>query len=314
MNNWCTIESDPAVFSELLSEIGVKGTEVTEIYSLDENEQSTLEGKSYGLIFLFKWRQETDDRPVLDPVDCPDLFFAQQVVTNACATQAILSVVLNADNEIEIGQTLRDFKAFVGHFDAETKGETISNSNEIRTAHNSFARPEPFVGEEKPKVATDKDDVFHFIAYVPHKGFVYELDGLKSGPIMLGAYDHGVDWRTVAKPAIEARMQRYAASETHFALLTIARSRADILAEQLATVEANGGDTGELLLEIRDEAQRQEKQKEENARRKHNYVPFVMELLKQLALKGKLPAMVTAAQEHALSRSAAKQIADNSSS
>jgi ubiquitin carboxyl-terminal hydrolase L5 len=90
-------QSDPGVFTELLNDIGVEDTEVSEIYSLDENEQQT-DGASYGLIFLFKWRQETDEREVIDPLHIPSLFFARQVVTNACATQAILSVILNVGN------------------------------------------------------------------------------------------------------------------------------------------------------------------------------------------------------------------------
>ncbi len=34
--------------------------------------------------------------------------------------------------------------------------------------------------------ATEEEDAFHFVSYVPFEGSVYELDGLSRGPLLLG--------------------------------------------------------------------------------------------------------------------------------
>jgi ubiquitin carboxyl-terminal hydrolase L5 len=169
--SWCTIESDPGVFSELISTLGVKDVAVEEIYSLEQEEQQRE--LSYGLVFLFKWREEIDIRQQIDPMDISDLFFAKQVVQNACATQAILSVLLNAEG-VELGSELNEMKSFGAMLDAETRGMVIGQSDVIRVTHNSFARPEPFVSEETKALNAEKEDAYHFIAYVPFRGSVYE--------------------------------------------------------------------------------------------------------------------------------------------
>ena len=59
------------------------------------------------------------------------------------------------------------------------------------------------------KSLTSKDDdVFHFVAFVPIKGRLYELDGLQEGPIDLGPCDQE-SWLSVAKPLLDERMQRW---------------------------------------------------------------------------------------------------------
>jgi ubiquitin carboxyl-terminal hydrolase L5 len=170
--SWCTIESDPGVFSELIQEgLGVPDVSAEEIYSLDMVDSNQL---SYGLIFLFKWVKEDDPRPVLDPTDLPNLFFARQIVTNACATQAILSVLMNHE-AIKLSDILANLREFTMMIDAESKGIALGNSEEVRIAHNSFARPEPMIHEENIKSRRkSSEDVYHFIAYIPFQNHVYE--------------------------------------------------------------------------------------------------------------------------------------------
>lgn len=63
-------------------------------------------------------------------------------------------------------------------------GQALSNSDDIREAHNSFRSANPIVHEDRED--DEKGDAFHFIAYLPIQGELYELDGLKPGPIRLG--------------------------------------------------------------------------------------------------------------------------------
>eukprot|EP00954_Amorphochlora_amoebiformis_P004885 383673-Amorphochlora_amoeboformis.AAC.1 len=240
---WCTIESDPGVFTELIQRIGVKGVQVEEIYDLSEETLDSLK-PVHGLIFLFKWvKDDASDRKLIRE-GAPGVFFAKQVVQNACATQAIISVLMNAHG-VELGPELTRIKEFAialnspdvrtfrqtlsildciidtCGFKCRMIGQVIGQDKVLRTVHNSFSRPEPFMVEPDEKGAED-DDAFHFIefrhqdavtmsemvlGYVPIGSKLYELDGLQPGPIEIGDVKDG-EWLKVAKPAIEKRIQK----------------------------------------------------------------------------------------------------------
>eukprot|EP00127_Corallochytrium_limacisporum_P005805 Clim_evm23s211 gene=Clim_evmTU23s211 len=312
-DNWCLIESDPGLFTKLVQDVGVKGVQVEELHSLDA---ITLQQLSpiYGLIFLFKWREEDAAGPLVEASD-KGIFFARQIITNACATQAILSVLMNQEDTVELGDTLKEFKLFTSEFDPEMKGLAISNSDVIRSVHNSFSRTDMYLLEHKDHGPKD-DDVFHFVAYIPGKdGNVYELDGLRSSPIDHGSAS-GRAWYEHAAEVIQQRITRYAASEIRFNLLAITKDRLVSLGEQIGQVrEAMTGaaeseideQLADLKVEVAQEEAKRAQWAKENARRQHNFMPLILETLKVLAEKHELGDRVKQAREKAQARHAARQ-------
>jgi ubiquitin carboxyl-terminal hydrolase L5 len=51
------------------------------------------------------------------------------VINNACATQAILSVLMNRDKEIDIGSELLNLKSFSMGLPFKDRGHVIGNSD-----------------------------------------------------------------------------------------------------------------------------------------------------------------------------------------
>jgi len=269
---WNTIESDAGVFTFLLDNLGVKDVQFEELIALDSSFLRQL-SPVYGVIFLFKYPTSESGNNDGSPKDgsydytaAEQLFFAAQTIQNACGTQALLSVLLNKTGEVEIGQQLREFREFTEGFPPEFRGEALSNSELIRSVHNSFARSSPFV-DETQRTATDDDDVYHFIAYTPINGVLYELDGLQPAPISHGSctFDEFPD---KVIPVLQRRIERYPATEIRFNLLAMVRD-----------LRIRAREFGDPELLMREEMKRRE-WLFENALRRHNFVGFAGEALK----------------------------------
>jgi len=300
--NWCLIESDPGVFTELIQKFGVAGVQVEELWSLDK--ENFVEVKPvYGLVFLFKWTPDSDPAgSVVQDSRLDSIFFAKQVINNACATQAIMSVLMNIeDTNVTLGTTLMEFKEFCGALDPETKGLALSNSEQIRSVHNSFARQTLF--EFDSKKADKDDDVFHFVSYVPINGRIYELDGLKAGPV-----DHGPagdDWTDAVRPIIEARMMKYTQGEIHFNLMAVIQDKTIRYNNQLKSlsgmsIDSQMAEVARIEMLLAEEENKRSKWKQENIRRRHNYLPLIMEMLRSLASRGELLPIYNKAKEKSL--------------
>ncbi|OKL63616.1 hypothetical protein UA08_01016 [Talaromyces atroroseus] len=307
---WSTIESDEGVFTSLIENLGVKGVQFEELISLDADTIRSL-SPVYGVIFLFKWiggQSRDSSAPVDGSYDQTaadqGLFFAAQTIQNACGTQAILSVILNQDTPgsgtpvpIDIGSELSSFKTFTHGFPSDLLGEALSNSEAIRTAHNAFARASPFVDETQRTAQDDEGDVYHFIAYTPVNGKLYELDGLQPFPISHGECDNETFPEKVIE-VLQRRIARYPAGEVRFNLMAAVRD-----------LRIRAQDIGDVELLERENAKRQA-WAWENTLRRSNFVGFIGEVVKSVVQKkvaeGKYEEWVENAKKETLRRAEAR--------
>ncbi|KAG6044780.1 hypothetical protein E4U39_003030 [Claviceps sp. Clav50 group G5] len=274
---WNTIESDAGVFTSLIENLGVKDVQFEELLTLDPSELVTLQ-PIYGVIFLFKYPTDRPYASLDGPIDgsfdheaSQQIFFARQTIQNACATQALLSVLMNKTSDgVEIGTQMQDFRDFAMVLPPDFRGEALSNSDLIRTVHNSFARSSPFADETQGTV--EPEDAFHFIAYTPINGTLYELDGLQPAPISHGPCDTN-SFPTKIVDVLQRRVARYEATEIRFNLLAMCRD-----------LRIRAHDCGDDELLAREHLKRRD-WFFENALRRHNFVGFAGEVLKGVVAK-----------------------------
>ena len=112
---FAVIESDPGVFTTLVRTLGVRGVQVVELYDIEPWASDHL-NPIYGLVFCFLWRKDNDALSKKDSGGLEDgeddsakLWFANQLSDDACASMAILNVLLNVE-EVDVGEGLGSFR------------------------------------------------------------------------------------------------------------------------------------------------------------------------------------------------------------
>jgi ubiquitin carboxyl-terminal hydrolase L5 len=106
---FAVIESDPGVFSSFIRSLGVGGLQVVELYDIEPWAVDHL--SPHGLVFCFLWHNDVHRPADFGDPDAERVWFANQLSDDACASLAILNVLLNTSDDVHLGSQLREFKA-----------------------------------------------------------------------------------------------------------------------------------------------------------------------------------------------------------
>ncbi|CEG68202.1 hypothetical protein RMATCC62417_04513 [Rhizopus microsporus] len=228
---WTLLPSDPAIFNDMVREYGTKEVKVQEVYSLDFDFLNA-EGPVYGLILASKCTDNDDDiiptdTDIADINDSPVTFTAQ-VITNICGTLALLAVLFNAD--IYKGALLESFLEFTRGFSPVNRGMALGNSPQIRKIHHLYTTLQQksdtlMMDIDDEELASSNQELvdtenYHYVSYIYKAGFVWELDGLKHGPVKLAPSTEN-DWLNTLKPFLEQKMTASEDNGIAFSLMAV---------------------------------------------------------------------------------------------
>ncbi|KAL5121104.1 hypothetical protein ACEQ8H_000955 [Pleosporales sp. CAS-2024a] len=268
--NWqgfCEIESDPAYFSVILREMGVKDVAVREVFAMDSAILDMVPQPIYGLILLFRYRDFGTHCQATEGTN--DVWFCNQLPTqNSCGTLAMINIIMNSP-EIDIGEHMTQFKEFTHDMSSVQRGETLASFDFVKKIHNSFAKRMDILENDKhlaakanrferhkeqtetkakksngrraskeSVVSEDSTDSFeesghHFIAFVPVGNQVWKLDGMDVQPSSVGTFDaaSGESWLSAVSNTINTLM---AAGDSDYGVLAISQSPISSLRNQAA--------------------------------------------------------------------------------
>ncbi|KAG5477697.1 hypothetical protein LSCM1_04991 [Leishmania martiniquensis] len=300
-SRWCLIESDPAVFREIIQTVGVKGVSVEDLIMLDSSMLEQYE-HVYSLVLLFKWQSSEQASPLGTVVKDAPVFFAKQVIHNACATLAIMNTLCNYPEQVELGAQVQNYLNFCQDLDSEMRGSLLDSFDELREAHNSFA---PRTAFENDGPAQKDADTYHFVSFVYLHGHIWELDGLQDGPLQCREATDA-NYREALVEVVQRRIDDIAAKDTagaaqgiSFSLMAIVDDPIAVLEKKIAVLRAEEKSAAALEEELAELRSLRKKDMEANVRRRHDYNAMIVTLLKSLAERGKLEKIVAEVQAKA---------------
>uniref|UniRef100_A0A7S0VS93 Ubiquitin carboxyl-terminal hydrolase n=1 Tax=Hemiselmis tepida TaxID=464990 RepID=A0A7S0VS93_9CRYP len=188
---WLPLESNPEIFNALAGQLGMPpGVCFHEVFGLDADLLAMVPSPASAVLVCFPLTESYKDKAAsaqaLGAVE--GLYFMRQTIPNACGTIAMIHAFANLPGGGGGGGWLDDFVGATKGMGGLERAKALEEDESLAVAHNDMAkRGDTNVAafsESGPKGAFNA--VLHFICYAHAHGKIYELDGLKQGPVQVG--------------------------------------------------------------------------------------------------------------------------------
>jgi ubiquitin carboxyl-terminal hydrolase L3 len=194
MSNWQPLESNSELITNYMRDIGLDTTEFVfqDLLSYEEWAQEMIKKPVLGLLYIYeitavqeKFRKEEEEILAKENKPAPEgIFYMKQYAENACGTIGCFHILGNLPAKYK---SLIKADSLLAKFFEKVKGKTPSEAGNIFEGDDSLKEKHvEATNEGETNVNEHLDTCNHFIAFVEHDGFLYELDGRKNRPVPHG--------------------------------------------------------------------------------------------------------------------------------
>mmetsp|Transcript_25498 Transcript_25498/g.55461 ORF Transcript_25498/g.55461 Transcript_25498/m.55461 type:complete len:237 (-) Transcript_25498:928-1638(-) len=196
VKKWIPLESNPSVFNDFASKLGIDVSQYSfcDVFGLDEDLLSMVPQPVIAVLMCFPITEDTetaakeeDEAAAKRGGEPPQVYYMKQTIGNACGTIALLHAVANNQPALQLAQPsfLHQFLGATQSLDPVSRGKYLEEPPEgapsIEEAHQTAAAE----GDSAPPADEEEVDL-HFVAFVECQGRLIQLDGRRAGPV-----DHG---------------------------------------------------------------------------------------------------------------------------
>ena len=195
---WLPLESDPIIMTDYLRSLtnGSTTTITNDRYLIDipsidlVDEMGIFEFHNiiaYIFLFTMKTYRRLGEYVPLDDDRIKNLFFMRQFVQNSCGSVALFHAYINTISSDKL-ITGNNNDSLIGCFfqenrnhTPEERGHSFASNQSIKQLHHNQA----MIGQSQLPTEEQLSNIdYHYVAFVPYNGQIFELDGRQSSPIL----------------------------------------------------------------------------------------------------------------------------------
>jgi len=181
---WLPLESNPEVMNKYVQTLGINEQwQFVDVWGLDKELLEMIPRPICAVLLLFPISDKSESNHFGDVDPSSEVYFIKQTIGNACGTIGIIHALCNNDERLGF-----DREKHLSKFFGDTKDLSPEERGKHLEADAAFGEAHDEVAQEGQTQAPSRDEHvdLHFVAFIHHKGTLYELDGRQDGPVNHG--------------------------------------------------------------------------------------------------------------------------------